>query len=107
MGILKTRCPGGGGGTSARAGGGVGRRQECTDRRLGQGKERICRELGNEDGLLSSLGNQVEPMSVKLSRHGEALPLVEEAYRLANACSLVGLVSQIKSLLDSVRSNLA
>jgi tetratricopeptide (TPR) repeat protein len=66
--------------------------------------ERICRELGDKAGLATSLANQAALLSDKLGFHEEALPLAEEAYRLATNHGLNALARQIKPILDFVRS---
>jgi len=66
-------------------------------------KERICRELGNKGGLAYSLGNQAL-LFAKLARPHEALPLAEEAYRLASQHGFKALVDQIKPIFDRIRS---
>jgi len=66
-------------------------------------RERICRELGINDSLAISLVNQANLLSDKLARHGEALPLAEEAYRLASTHGLAKFVSQIEPVLETIR----
>ena len=52
---------------------------------LHQEEERLCRELGNPQGLAISLANQALLLSEKLGRPQEALSLAAEAHRLAEA----------------------
>ena len=67
--------------------------------------KRICRELGNPEGLARSLANQA--VAVKdMRRVQEALRLAQEAYRLATDHGLTVLAQQIKRMLDLVRSKL-
>jgi nephrocystin-3 len=69
-------------------------------------QERICRELGNPDGLVISLANQ----ALVLAQNGkirEALQLAEEAYQLASRHGLTALVDKIKPILDDIRSKLS
>ena len=65
-------------------------------------EERICRELGDPVGLVSSLTNQGRVLA-RAGRVREALPLVEEAYREAIARGLTPLAQQIEPLLREVR----
>jgi len=67
-------------------------------------QERLCKELGNKDGLSRSLINQANLLSEKMNRPREALPLAEEAYRLATDHGLTALAGQIKPILDAVRA---
>ena len=70
-------------------------------------QERLCKELGNKKDLASSLANQAHLLSEKRNQPGEALPLVEEAYRIATEHGVNALVQQIKPILDAVRAKLA
>lgn len=67
-------------------------------------KERICRELGNKARLARSLVNLATLLARNLDRPREALPLAEEAYRLATQHGLVALARQLQPILDFVRS---
>jgi hypothetical protein len=69
-------------------------------------KERICRELGNKDGLASSLANQALILAHEMRKPQEALLLAEEAYQLAVNHGLKTLAQQIKPILDEIRSEL-
>jgi tetratricopeptide (TPR) repeat protein len=69
-------------------------------------QERICRELGNPEGLAISLANQAELMSDKRNRPEDALPLAEEAYRLASDHGYAALAQQVKMILDPIRAKL-
>ena len=69
-------------------------------------QERICKELGNKNGLATSLANQAILLSEKMNRPREALPLAEEAYRLATDHGLNALAGQIKPILDAVRAKI-
>jgi len=66
-------------------------------------KEQICRELGNKNGLAISLINQALLLADKTSQPAAALPLAEEAYRLASGHGYITLVAQIKPILESLR----
>ena len=66
--------------------------------------ERIWRELGNPEGLAASLANQANLLSTELNQHRQALPLAEEAFRLATNHGLATLANWSKSVLDKVRS---
>lgn len=70
-------------------------------------QERLCNELANPSGLAVSLANQAELLAEKMNRPREALPLVEEAYRLVMDHGLTGLVAEIKPILDLVQSRAA
>jgi len=72
--------------------------------KLHKEEERICRELGNPEGLAYSLANQALLMSDKLNRPKDALPLAEEAYRLASEHGYATLAQQVKGILDSIRA---
>lgn len=69
--------------------------------------ERLCRELGTPEGLAISLVNQAHLLANNLGQPGGALPLAEEAYRLATEHGLAALVEQIEPILDSIRSMLS
>jgi len=64
--------------------------------------ECICRELGNVDSLSISLTNQAVLLARKLNRPREALPLVEEAYKLASTHALTRCIGQIKPIRDRI-----
>jgi len=69
-------------------------------------KERICRELGLVDGMAISLVNQAAQLNFKMRRPREALPLAEEAYRIATRHGLTALARQIEPILNAVRQAL-
>jgi tetratricopeptide (TPR) repeat protein len=69
-------------------------------------EERLCRELGNPEGLARSFANQALLLAEGMGSPLEALPLVEQAYRLATDHGLTALARQIKPILDMVRSKL-
>jgi len=66
--------------------------------------ERICRESGYPEGLAASLANQASLMAEDIGQPGEALPLVEEAYRLAADHGLTALAEEIGSIREQIRS---
>jgi tetratricopeptide (TPR) repeat protein len=66
-------------------------------------QERICRDLGNVEGLAFSLANQAHLIAFSRRRPSEALPLAEEAYRIATRHGLTGLAKQIEPILEKVR----
>ena len=70
-------------------------------------QERLCRELGNTQGLAISLANQAILLSEGMNRPQEALPLAAEAHRLALDHGYAALAGQIKAILDQVRSRLS
>lgn len=65
--------------------------------------ESIFREVGDETGLPIPLANQAEVLAQHMGRAQEALPLAEEAYRLAKAQGLGDLAEQIEPILSAVR----
>ena len=69
-------------------------------------QERLCRELGGPNGLAISLINQALLLARDRSRPREALPLAEEAHRLATDHGLVALAPQVERILNFVRSRL-
>jgi len=69
-------------------------------------KERMCRELGNKEGLARSLVNQALFLASGFNKPREALPLAEEAYQLASTHGMYALVGQVKPFLDQVRAML-
>jgi len=75
--------------------------------KLHQETERICRELGNVEGIARSLANQAHLLAYNRKQPIEALPLVEEAYRVARDHGYVHLAEQqIKPILDAIRAML-
>jgi len=69
-------------------------------------QECIIRKLGGTDPLIRSLGNQAGVLSEMQQKHEDALPLAEEAYRLASDHGYATLAQQIKRLLGSIRAKL-
>jgi len=69
-------------------------------------QERICRELENVEGLAISLVNQAALLAQNMNRPREALPLAEEAYRLACECGYNTLSKKIKPLVDHIHARL-
>lgn len=65
-------------------------------------QERICHQLGHPYSLARCLINQALAFK-QLSRFLDALPLAEEAYRVATQHGFAGLASQITPTLDSLR----
>ncbi len=63
----------------------------------------MCRELGNVDGLAISLANQADILAFSRRRPGEALPLVEEAHRIATRHGLIARAKLIEPILEKVR----
>jgi len=70
---------------------------------LYKSQERICRELGNPEGQAISFINQASLLGLKQGRHQEALPLAEEAHRLATQHGLVSLAKQIEGILNQIK----
>jgi len=69
-------------------------------------QERICREMGNVEGLAISLVNQAGLLGLSMRRPREALPLAEEAHRIATRHGLTALAKQIEPILEKVRQAL-
>lgn len=69
-------------------------------------QEGVCRELGNPRELARCLALQASLLASEMNRPREALPLAEEAYRLANEHGVTALARRIEPLLKSVRSML-
>jgi len=70
-------------------------------------EERICHELRNVEGLARSLVSQAILLVLNRNRLRDALPLAEEAYRLARDHDNAYLAEkQIKPILDSIRARL-
>jgi hypothetical protein len=68
-------------------------------------EERICRQLNNSEGLAICLANQASALII-MNRAAEALPLAEEAYRLATAHGFAPLADQIRPILEAARSSI-
>jgi hypothetical protein len=71
--------------------------------RLLKDQESICRKLQDPNGLATSLANQASLLAFKLSRPEEALPLAEEAARLAAKHGLKALAGQIEPIVKKIR----
>jgi HEAT repeat protein len=65
-------------------------------------QERICRELGDWAGLAISLSNQASLLE-QTGREREALPLAEEAYRLAIQHDETALADRARAILDRLQ----
>ena len=72
--------------------------------RLRREEQFIWRQFGNNDGLARSLINHACLLAGDLADFRQALPLAEEAYRVATAHNLTALVPQIEPILEAVRS---
>jgi len=72
--------------------------------RLHKEEEGICRELKDKHSLAGALANQAVTL-VKLGRQPEALPLAQEAYRLARDNDMSNM-AQIESIFNAVRSGM-
>ena len=71
--------------------------------RLLKQQEQICRELGNKDGLARSLINQAALLAKERHDPVQALPLAEEAFRLATDHGLHALAGRIEPILNRIR----
>ena len=65
-------------------------------------KERLCRELGNPEGLPVSLANQAEMLSSARGRRREARRLADEALAIATRHGYQRLVPEIECIRDSI-----
>jgi hypothetical protein len=72
--------------------------------KLHKEKERISRELGNTKGIVLSLLNQAGILVYDRRDPAAALPLLEEAYKLAVSSGSDSLISQVRSHLEKARS---
>lgn len=66
-------------------------------------EEQLCRQLNSSHGVALSLINQAHLLADKLKQPGSALPLAEEAYRLATRHGFNNLAGQIKTRLLRIR----
>jgi Flp pilus assembly protein TadD len=66
-------------------------------------EERICRQLGDPANLARSLANQALLLGLTMGRPRAALPLAEEAFRMASQNNLTELAEQIRPFLDRWR----
>jgi len=67
-------------------------------------QERICRELGNKQWLASSLINQAFVLGLKKNQPKKALPMADEAYRLASGSGYTSLARHIDGIRAKIRS---
>ncbi|MEI7902473.1 MAG: hypothetical protein WCK89_19665 [bacterium] len=65
-------------------------------------EDRICRQLGDVEGLVISLVNQASVLK-KSGRTREGLHLLEEAHRLATTHGYAALARQIEPILNAMR----
>ncbi len=68
--------------------------------------ERLCREVGDRHGLAISLVNQAAILGLRMNQPQLALPLADEAYRLASECGYAPLAQQIESTRTKIRQRL-
>ncbi len=68
-------------------------------------QERICVELGEPEGLARSKINQAT-LFVEQSRFIDALPLAEEAFKIAQEHGLAALLKQIEPIYYGIKSKL-
>jgi len=71
---------------------------------LHEEEERICRQLGNIEGLAYSLANQALLVQ-KMGRAQAGLSLVEQAYQLASEHGYAALAKEISPILESLRQS--
>lgn len=67
-------------------------------------EEGICRELGDPRELARCLTNQALILGLSKGRARGALPLAEEAYRLASEHNQSALIDQIRPILELIQS---
>lgn len=70
-------------------------------------QERICRQLDRKDYLATSLANQASLLARYEGRPQQALPLAQEAYRLATDHGLATLTEWIQPILEDIRSRVS
>jgi hypothetical protein len=66
-------------------------------------QERLCRQLSNPHSLAVSLANQAFVLGFNRGQFQEALPLIEEAHRLATAH---GLLALLQRMIDPIGSGI-
>ena len=66
-------------------------------------QEKICRKLGDPEGLAISLINQAALLGLTMHRSREAIPLADEAYRIADQHGLTAAAQEIGRIRDAVR----
>jgi len=67
-------------------------------------QETICRELGNKSGIARSLGLRSEILMIQRQNYEAVVPLVEEAYRHAQASGEKDLMDDLYSRLEDIRN---
>ena len=81
-------------------------RQSAGAMALHKEKVRMCRELGDKAGLARSLMNQALLLVLKMNQSQKALPMADEAYRLAARCGYASLAEQIEGIRAKIRSHI-
>ncbi|QYZ78078.1 toll/interleukin-1 receptor domain-containing protein [Methanofollis formosanus] len=66
--------------------------------------ERLCKDLGYQEGLMYSLWNQAYLMAYERGDPGNALPLIEEAYRIASSCGMDTEAEMIQIKCEEIRA---
>ncbi len=66
-------------------------------------EEHLCRQLNSSHGVALSLINQAHVLADKMKQPAAALPLAEEAFRLATRHGFNNLAGQIKTRLLRIR----
>jgi tetratricopeptide (TPR) repeat protein len=69
-------------------------------------QEQLCREKGHMEGLAISLINQALTLGTQLNQPGQAIPLAEEAYRLASEHGFASLALQITEIRMQIQDRL-
>jgi hypothetical protein len=69
-------------------------------------QERICHELGNVYGLATSLIIHATLLGLKMEQPQQALPLADEAYRLAASGGYKDLTAYIETMRAQIRQRL-
>jgi tetratricopeptide (TPR) repeat protein len=65
-------------------------------------QEQICRGLGNKSEIAESLKNQAYLLARYLRQHQKALPLANEAHKIAVDNGLADLAKEIKSVIEKI-----
>jgi len=70
-------------------------------------EEALCRQLNSSHGVALSLINQAHVLADKMKQPATALPLAEEAFRLATRHGFNNLAGQIKTRLNRIRQKIS
>jgi Domain of unknown function (DUF4062)/NACHT domain len=70
-------------------------------------EEQLCRQMNSSHGVALSLINQAHLLADKMKQPAAALPLAEEAYRLATRHGFNNLAGQIKTRLARIKQKVS